>query len=177
MSELKYEQAASLESFGSSSSNGIRIMLAGDGLTDEDRRICGAEIESLREKILAARTERMRANQNRLADSPTDRPLPEPDHFENALNDLEFDELKPGEFYERFEDMSPTGKLSLMIQDDGDVIVTIWPDSKVEDSLQHVYVEFCTYSGGGQSPRVRKALMVLAEAIRRDNEERTQNRG
>jgi len=28
-----------------------------------------------------------------------------------------------------------------------------------------------TFCGGGQSPRVRNALLVLAEAIRRDNEE------
>lgn len=35
-------------------------------------------------------------------------------------------------------------------------------------------LRFRTWSGGGQSLRVRKALMVLAEAIRRDNEERPQ---
>lgn len=36
-------------------------------------------------------------------------------------------------------------------------------------------LRFRNYFGGGKSLRVRNALMVLAEAIRRDNEERPQN--
>ena len=35
-------------------------------------------------------------------------------------------------------------------------------------------LRFRTYAGGGQSLRTRQALMVLAEAIRLDNEERPQ---
>lgn len=35
-------------------------------------------------------------------------------------------------------------------------------------------LRFRTWAGGGQSPRVRNALLVLAEAIRRDNEEQPQ---
>jgi len=35
-------------------------------------------------------------------------------------------------------------------------------------------LRFRTWFGGGQSLRVRNALLVLAEAIRRDNEERPQ---
>lgn len=37
-------------------------------------------------------------------------------------------------------------------------------------------LRFRTYAGGGQSPRVRNALLILAEAIRRDNEARPQRR-
>jgi hypothetical protein len=36
-------------------------------------------------------------------------------------------------------------------------------------------LRFRTPEGGGQSPRVQKALMVLAEAMRRDNAERPQS--
>ena len=32
-------------------------------------------------------------------------------------------------------------------------------------------------TGGGQSPRTRTALLILAEAIRLDNEEKPQHRG
>lgn len=35
-------------------------------------------------------------------------------------------------------------------------------------------LRFRTPAGGGSSPRVQKALILLAEAIRRDNEERPQ---
>jgi hypothetical protein len=35
-------------------------------------------------------------------------------------------------------------------------------------------LRFRTWAGGGHSLRVRQALMVLAEAIRRDNEDRPQ---
>ncbi|MBI6882653.1 hypothetical protein [Pseudomonas putida] len=50
-----------------------------------------------------------------------------------------------------------------------------------EDVDIHVFIpgqlhslRFRDVLGGGQSPRVRNALMVLAEAIRRDNEDRPQ---
>lgn len=35
-------------------------------------------------------------------------------------------------------------------------------------------LRFRTFGGGGLSPRTRNALMILAEAIRRDKEERPQ---
>ncbi len=100
------------------------------------------------------------------------------DAFDTMLDSFTFDKLEREQFYERFEDMSPKGKLCVLIQNDGDVIVTIWPDEN-EPGLRHAYLsaEFCTLTGGGQSRRVRKALTVLAEAIRRDNEERKQHRG
>lgn len=50
-----------------------------------------------------------------------------------------------------------------------------------EDADIHVFIPGQLHSlrfrhglGGGDSPRVRNALMVLAEAIRRDNEDRVQ---
>lgn len=52
-----------------------------------------------------------------------------------------------------------------------DVTVVFGPDG---DAWVHVGLDalrFRTWAGGGQSLRVRAALMVLAEAIRRDNEE------
>lgn len=74
---------------------------------------------------------------------------------------------------ERFEDMSPTGKLRLIEQDDGDMIVAIVPD--VEESNRNgrlpvsLSVEFCTFGGGGQSPRTLDALRDLMTAMVLDN--------
>jgi hypothetical protein len=78
--------------------------------------------------------------------------------------------LKHGEIYERFEDMSPDGRLQVVIDSDGDVCIGIVPSS---DEVRHFApsVEFCTVSvGGGNSPRVRQALLDLAEAIMLDNQ-------
>jgi len=57
----------------------------------------------------------------------------------------------------------PDQDLSVSIGPDGDMWVVL-PSSA--QSLR-----FRTAAGGGQSLRVRNALMVLAEAIRRDNED------
>lgn len=54
-------------------------------------------------------------------------------------------------------------QLHLMIGPDGDC----WVASGDGNTLR-----FRTHAGGTASPRVQKALLVLAEAIRRDNEER-----
>lgn len=50
-----------------------------------------------------------------------------------------------------------------------------------QDADVHVFLPYQSHSlrfrhglGGGHSPRVRNALMVLAKAIRRDNEDRAQ---
>jgi hypothetical protein len=51
---------------------------------------------------------------------------------------------------------------------DGDVWLRLPPNV--------LAMRFRTYIGGGQSPRVRNALLLLAEAIRRDNELRPQKR-
>ncbi len=56
--------------------------------------------------------------------------------------------------------------LSLMFSPDGDA----WVLLPTGQSLR-----FRKEEGGGQSVRVQRALVVLAEAIRRDNEERPQS--
>ena len=84
------------------------------------------------------------------------------------------------EIVERYEDMSPGGKLILMQQIEGDFILCIKPDPK---SVEYEYVpfgvtvEFCTHGGGGQSPHTWKALKMLFEAIENDNIDNQQNRG
>ena len=76
---------------------------------------------------------------------------------------------------ERYEDMSPDGRLRLVRQPDGDVIVAIIPPLSSDSPM--VVVEFCSVgSGGGQSPNTLAALRDLMEAIRRDNEEQPQKR-
>jgi hypothetical protein len=50
---------------------------------------------------------------------------------------------------ERFEDMSPTGRLRLLRQEDGDIVVVV-----IDGDGDFSSVEFCTpMSGGGQSSR------------------------
>lgn len=84
-------------------------------------------------------------------------------------------ERGPGEKFSkqvRFEDMSPTGRLEVLIQPDGDVIVSI-----VQDDLQMAQAEFTTpMSGGGQSERTWKALREIYKAMQEDNRERAQTR-
>lgn len=72
--------------------------------------------------------------------------------------------------YERYEDMSQTGRLQVFIEDDGDVILTIIPSIEDSKSQLTLSVQFCTLSaGGGKSPNVRQALLDLARAIEEDN--------
>ena len=67
----------------------------------------------------------------------------------------------------RQEDMSPTGRLRVTLQVDGDVIVTA-----TDGDGNHTSVEFCSItSGGGQSPRTQKALRDLYIAMELDNED------
>lgn len=73
---------------------------------------------------------------------------------------------------ERNEDMSPRGKLVVLQQDDGDIIVC--SQGMDRDLVQPgSSVEFCAIgSGGGRSPHTLRALYALMEAIERDNAER-----
>jgi len=73
----------------------------------------------------------------------------------------------------RFEDMSPTGGLTLFIQDDGDVIVQITtPPNRDSDFSQVSSVEFCIPGGGGGgSSKTHKALQALAVAMAEDNKD------
>ena len=79
---------------------------------------------------------------------------------------------------QRFEDMSPTGRLVLTQQEDGDIVLSIIPDP--EDSKKYYRdntVEFCTgCGGGGQSPHTMKALRNLMDAMLLDNQENKQYR-
>lgn len=71
---------------------------------------------------------------------------------------------------ERLDDMSPGGFLRLMLDDDGDIIVTVAQcyDSGVISRVASV--EFCAVgSGGGKSPRLRRALIDLMGAMAEDN--------
>jgi hypothetical protein len=73
----------------------------------------------------------------------------------------------------RIEDDSQFGILEVIASNDGDVWVETIPDkNEFRRSLR--FRE--PISGGGQSARVRKALMVLAMAIKADNEESPQRR-
>lgn len=70
----------------------------------------------------------------------------------------------------RLEDMSPDGKLVLLLQPDGDVIVNVRPsadDRDYEGSPFGVSVEFC--ASGGRSPKTLKALRHLFEAMKEEN--------
>uniref|UniRef100_A0A6M3L1S0 Uncharacterized protein n=1 Tax=viral metagenome TaxID=1070528 RepID=A0A6M3L1S0_9ZZZZ len=77
---------------------------------------------------------------------------------------------------ERFEDMSRRGRLAVHQQIDGDVIITVIPDPDERPRHQINSAEFCTLTGGGQSPNTRKALQDLIEAMEKDNKENPQNR-
>jgi hypothetical protein len=78
-------------------------------------------------------------------------------------------------FVERFEDMSPDGKLRIQRQEDGDVIVTILASDRQGRGIASI--EFCApMTGGGQSEKTWYALIALAEAIEQDNETRKQPR-
>lgn len=73
---------------------------------------------------------------------------------------------------ERFEDMSPRGRLRVLQQADGDMIVQVVedPDSQGCCAGLSASVEFCT--SGGKSPRTREALLALMLAMAQENAER-----
>jgi hypothetical protein len=79
---------------------------------------------------------------------------------------------EPRVHYVRREDMSPDGTLTLMMQDDGDMIVTVWGRG-MGDLMRMASVEFCSPTGGGgRSPNTIMALRTLALAMKHDNVER-----
>lgn len=82
---------------------------------------------------------------------------------------------RTSERVERIEDMSPDGKLSVLRQPDGDIIVNVRPSKGDRDyggSPFGVSVEFCAPgAGGGRSPHTLRALRDLMEAIEKDNAE------
>jgi len=78
--------------------------------------------------------------------------------------------------YERFEDDSPRGQISVLFTQDGDgwIQVISKPDPNEMNSMFRFRMPMI---GGGESPRTRVALLILAEAIRLDNEKNPQHRG
>ena len=101
---------------------------------------------------------------------------PSKQRIDKALHDLLegnywIDTLQADECYSRVQDdndgdNSDANKLKVYIAQDADMYVFL------PYSMQSL--RFRNYFGGGHSLRVRNALLVLAEAIRRDNEERPQ---
>jgi len=68
---------------------------------------------------------------------------------------------------ERFEDMSPRGRLRLLQQSDGDILVCVISDPDGPDEGVSPSVEFCT--SGGKSPKTLVALRHLMKAMADDN--------
>lgn len=71
---------------------------------------------------------------------------------------------------ERFEDMSRRGRLRVIQQDDGDMIVVCIEDPSSVNGGVMAGVEFCT--SGGKSPKTREALRALMHAMAADNADR-----
>lgn len=70
---------------------------------------------------------------------------------------------------ERFEDMSRRGRLRVLQQDDGDMIVEVVEDLDSQGCCAGLSasVEFCT--SGGKSPKTREALLALMLAMAEEN--------
>ncbi len=71
---------------------------------------------------------------------------------------------------ERFEDMSPRGRLRILQQDDGDMLVYVIEDPDSQKNGASAGVEFCT--SGGKSPKTLAALRSLMLAMAEDNADR-----
>lgn len=102
---------------------------------------------------------------NEIVSAITANPVPQP--TESELREFVFPK---GNMASRMEDMSPTGKIQLVLQDDGDVGLSLITESE-RDGFMWNSIEFCSPgSGGGKSPETRKALLALMVAIEKDNE-------
>jgi hypothetical protein len=75
--------------------------------------------------------------------------------------------------YRRYEDDSPKGTLAVTIGGDGDTHICITPD---RDGGGYDSLRFRMFGGGGRSQRVRKALLLLAAAIKLDNDDSPQGK-
>lgn len=82
--------------------------------------------------------------------------------------------LEPMERYERFDDDTRLGHLSVIFSRDSDAWIDLQSEKDPDEpNFSH---RFRTFFGGGQSLRVRNTILLLALAIKLDNRERPQNR-
>lgn len=89
------------------------------------------------------------------------------ENIKNFLDDMGWPEtLSTNEIYTTEDDDSEPGKGNLMIQfsNDGDAWVNIFTDPPYKSIRKRTFI------GGGKDEYTRKALLILAEAIRIDNE-------
>jgi len=76
--------------------------------------------------------------------------------------------------YVRFDDDTYMGHISIAFSQDADGWLEVLSNKDPEDPYSHRFR--MPMFGGGQSGRVRTALLILALAIKLDNEKRPQNR-
>ena len=87
--------------------------------------------------------------------------------IERVLTD-QYPNIKRMERYLRKEDMSPDGKLCMVMEDDGDICLSIIRGNNGRNKD----VQFCSIgSGGGKSRHTLEALRNLMHAIELDNKE------
>lgn len=76
--------------------------------------------------------------------------------------------MKVGKLYKRIDDMSQDCAITLLKDDDGDIIVGVMSRLHSSGGLLKLSVEYCV---DGRSPHVLRLLPALAEAIELDNQE------
>lgn len=89
--------------------------------------------------------------------------------WEIAWKEIAWKEIPGNESQCRIEDDSRFGSVSVAFTCDGDGWIGFCPDPS--ESFNRSFRYRVPDSGGGRSPRVRKALMILAMAIKADNED------
>lgn len=93
-------------------------------------------------------------------------------YIDNLFGNLDWEKIweyvEVQTVYKRNEDDSPDGYLQTIISIDGDLHITTYPDP-AEPFRRALRFRECS-GGGGQSSRVRKALLLLCMAIKADNE-------
>lgn len=75
------------------------------------------------------------------------------------------------EYVCRKEDMSPSGRLQMIKDQDGDIHIMVLEGNHQGDIKNSAGIEFCTaFIGGGGSPETFKALNALMIAMQKDND-------
>lgn len=81
--------------------------------------------------------------------------------------------METQKLYKRVGDMSPSDHLVILMESDGDVMILVEETQQGEKYPTRCEVQFCNLSfDGGRSKHTRNALIDLADAIEKDNEER-----